>query len=141
MGSPLGPTFGNFYMGHVENTILENSSITPRLYARYVDDIFLEVDSEEQLIKIKEAMENTSVLKFTYELSLNKKLPFLDVLLNNNSKLIETKVYRKKTGKKNVLILKASAHKNTRTVLLQTIFTEHIKYVTHGKNSIRKYNI
>ena len=53
MGSPLGPTFANFYMGHVENTIFENSSITPRLYTRYVDDIFLENDSEEQLIKIK----------------------------------------------------------------------------------------
>ena len=40
-----------------------------------------------------------SVLKLTYELSLNKKLPFLDVLLNNSNKLIKTKIYRKKTNK------------------------------------------
>ena len=78
MGSPLGSTFANFYMGHLKNAIFENSNIKSTLYARYVDNIFLEVDSEEQLIKIKEAMESRSVLKITYELRLNKKLPFLD---------------------------------------------------------------
>ena len=57
-------------------------------------------------------MKNTSALKLTYELSLNKKLPFIDVLLNNNSKLIETKVYRKKTDKEKCLNFKSECPQN-----------------------------
>ena len=54
MGSPLGPTFENFYMGHIENTIFENNNeIKPTIYARYVDDIFLEITEEEEVIKFK----------------------------------------------------------------------------------------
>ena len=60
MGNPLGPTFGNFYMGHTENVTLENTNNIPTIYARYVDDIFFEINSEEQLLRIKETMENIS---------------------------------------------------------------------------------
>ena len=49
MGSPLGPTFANFYMGKLENCIFQNQN-KPNIYARYVDDIFLEIQSEQQLI-------------------------------------------------------------------------------------------
>ena len=40
MGSPLGPTFANFYMGHLEQMILSNDNDPPSIYTRYVDDIF-----------------------------------------------------------------------------------------------------
>ena len=52
MGSPLGPTIANFYMGHTENTKFENyNEIKPTIYAKYVDDIFLEITSEEEVMK------------------------------------------------------------------------------------------
>ena len=88
-------------MGRLKKTIFENRNIKPKLYATYVDVIFLKVDYKEQLIKIKKTMERRSSLKFTYELSFSKKLPFLDVPLNKKSNLIKTTVYRKKPIKNN----------------------------------------
>ena len=43
MGSRLSPLFSNFYMAHLENTILDsiNRDKRPLVYCRYVDDIFL----------------------------------------------------------------------------------------------------
>ena len=41
MGNPLGPTLANFFMAHIENNLLKESGPhMPKLYLRYVDDIF-----------------------------------------------------------------------------------------------------
>ena len=97
MGSPLGPTFANFYMGDLENNVFENHCQKPLIYVRYVDDIFVLVNSEEELINLKQTFQEQSVLNFTYEIGVNGKLPFLDVLINNNSSKFETSVYHKPT--------------------------------------------
>ena len=61
-------------MGHIENIILKDPTIKPNIYARYVDDIFVEITDEEQLKKkLKNLFKRNSVLKFTYELSTDKK--------------------------------------------------------------------
>ena len=57
MGSPLGPTFANFYMGHLEEKVFEQQN-KPNIYARYVDDVFVQVESEQELIKLKSLFEN-----------------------------------------------------------------------------------
>ena len=46
----------HFYMGDIENTIFENNNkIKLTIYARYVDNIFLEITSEEEVIKLKKS--------------------------------------------------------------------------------------
>ena len=41
MRSPLGPTLANFFMANLENKLLQKKSdANPKLYLRYVDDIF-----------------------------------------------------------------------------------------------------
>ena len=68
MGSPLGPTFANFYMCHVENKIAqEHMEEMPLIYARYVDDIFILTENTKKNFKLKQYFESYSVLKFTYE--------------------------------------------------------------------------
>ena len=99
MGSPLGPTFANYYMSHLENTIFSNCpNVKPTLYARYVDDIFLVVNDETEIVNMKNNFESHSILKFTYEMNINGKLPFLDVLVEMNNGVIRTNVYRKNTN-------------------------------------------
>ena len=44
MGSPLGPTFANFYIGNLEELIFSDINIKPSIYWRYVDDIFVVVN-------------------------------------------------------------------------------------------------
>ena len=96
MGSPLGPTFANFYMGNLEDNIFQNFN-KPNIYARYIDDIFLEIQNEQQLLDLKQTFENISVLKFTYELHTQNKLPFLDVLVTTNATNFTTTIHRKPT--------------------------------------------
>ena len=41
MGSPLGPTLANFFLANLENKLLnETNGFYPKLYLRYVDDVF-----------------------------------------------------------------------------------------------------
>ena len=47
MSSPLGPCIANYYMANLENNTLSNKDKKAIIYARYVDNIFLQVDSEE----------------------------------------------------------------------------------------------
>ena len=82
MGSPLGVLFANAYMCSLERKVLVELPEKPAIYKRYVDDIFIECKSEEQLLELEARMESRSVLKFTHEIGANKTLPFLDVCVN-----------------------------------------------------------
>ena len=96
MGSPLGPTFANFYMADLENKVLNIPDMKPNIYCRFVDDIFTDA-SHDLLLKLKNSMEDNSVVKFTYELSQNNQLPFLDILTHFHSNTFATSVYIKPT--------------------------------------------
>ena len=98
MGSPLGVLFANFYMGMIERKVLSDVEIRPRLYCRYIDDIFVEVKDPQHLHTLKERFERESVLDFTFESSNNNSLPFLDVLVEKEAEKYETSVYIKKTN-------------------------------------------
>merc|ERR1712228_450412 len=66
---------------------------------RYVDDIFIQVNDIADIIQLKQIFEQQSVLKFTYELNTNNKLPFLDVNVTSTSNNgFKTTVYRKPTN-------------------------------------------
>ena len=97
MGSPLGPLFANMYMSYLENTIFSNHNSRPHLYARYMDDIFIQTENINELLNIKKLFEQNSVLKFTHELSNNNKLAFLDTLIDISSNSFHTSVYHKPT--------------------------------------------
>ena len=98
MGSPLGPTFAGFYIGHLEKTVFDNDLChKPHIYTRYVDDVFLQVSDESELLNIKHIFQQNSVLNFTYELNNNNKLPFLDIEVTSTQDGFNTKVYHKPT--------------------------------------------
>ena len=97
MGSPLGPTFANFYMGDLENKILPNLERPPTIYCRYVDDIFVQVNNIQDLEIIQNELKSNSVLNFTVELNENKKLPFLDIKVDATKDTFHTKIYKKET--------------------------------------------
>ena len=98
MGSPLGVLFANFYMCVLENKILEPLATKPTIYGRYIDDIFLEVKDAAHLTEIKMHFESNSCLKFTSEIGINGKLPYLDININAEGNTFTTSVYRKTTN-------------------------------------------
>ena len=98
MGSPLGVTFANYYMCNLENKVMKDNSLKPTICTRYVDDCFVVVRDENHLRTLKNEMERQSSLKFTYELSINKILPFLDVKVEGTEDGFSTSVFRKPTS-------------------------------------------
>ena len=97
MGSPLGVLFAEAYMSHVEARAVNSLHDKPYTYCRYIDDIFVDVQSEEHLHSLKGALEEHSVLNFTCESSINHKIPFLDVDIDASDGTFVTTVFRKPT--------------------------------------------
>ena len=100
MGSPLAPVLAHLFMGHHEKLWLENFQGSEILfYRRYVDDTFYLFHSEHDAIIFFDYINSRNPnIRFTMEKEAHHKLPFLDVLVdNNNPNSILTRVYRKKT--------------------------------------------
>ena len=57
MGTPLGPTFANFYASNLEETVLKNDpSLKPPSYCRCMDDIFPVIDKYDQFFQIEKCV-------------------------------------------------------------------------------------
>ena len=97
MGSLLGVLFAEAYMAHIESLALNGMDAQPFTYCRYIDDIFVDTQSEQQLLDLKSKLEEISVLKFTIEMAVNHKISFLDVAVDALDGQYITSVYRKPT--------------------------------------------
>ena len=84
MGSPLGPTLANIFVGHCESILAEKAQ-WPLLYDRFVDDTFSIFESEENAEKFFKVLNGMHpALKFTIEEEENQCLPFMDVFLQRS---------------------------------------------------------
>ena len=93
MGNPLGPTFANFYMCELENSVLlDNQNLKIPLYVRYVDDICLIVNRFGDVEILKRSFERNSVIKFTLETEI-KKMPFLGIIIIRNQNSLSTSIF------------------------------------------------
>ena len=100
MGNPLGPTFANCFLGFHEKNWLDDCPISfkPLVYKRYVDDCFLLFRKPHHIPKFLSYLNNKhNNINFTVEHEVDRKLPFLDVLLTRNENGISTSVYHKPT--------------------------------------------
>ena len=100
MGSPLGPALANAFLAHHETVWLEECPLAfaPVFFARYVDDIFVLIRSNEHIVKLSEYFSGKHPnIKFTYELENNNMLPFLDVNVFRDASTFSTTVHRKVT--------------------------------------------
>ena len=90
-------------MAHVESEALESIEPKPFTYCRYIDDVFVDIGDEEQLMRLKSKLEEKSLLKFTIEMSVDNRIPFLDVQVDASGGNFTTSVYRKPTDTGNCL--------------------------------------
>ena len=78
MGSPLGPTLANIFMGYVESKIIPTFK-HKLVYFRYVDDCFVLVENEMLIEEFFDILNNAhSSIKFTMEKENNNELAYLD---------------------------------------------------------------
>ena len=85
-------------MCKLENKIFEeNPKSLPNMCARYVDFIFMVVQSSEQVGAIKSKFEEQSVLKFMCELEKARSTVFLDTVVTRFQTVFHIAVYTKDT--------------------------------------------
>ena len=100
MGSPLGPTFANIFMCHLEKLYLEQcpTSFKPVFYKRYVDDTFVlfkEMQHANLFLNFINSFHPN--ISFTMDTESDNQLPFLDITISRSNDQFLTGVFRKKT--------------------------------------------
>ena len=99
MGSPLAPNLANFFLAHIENKLLRKQlDFHPKLYSRYVNDIFAVFDNSDHCTKFLDLLKSQyNNIKFTVELP-SDTISFLDVEIRLTETGIDTWVNRKPTN-------------------------------------------
>ena len=122
MGSPLGPTLANFFLGQLEEKIFaQNSSTEPKLYLRYVDDVYAIFDDYDSCSSFLSTLNSQHKdIKFTVE-KATKTLSFLDVEINITDNGFESWVWRKKTNTGVILNYNAICPKSWKTGLIMCL--------------------
>ena len=121
MGCVLGPTFANFYMGYIEKLVFTTKTSKPYIYCRYVDDIFVASNNNNELSELKQCFENTSVLKFTLDHSINNQFHFLDVNIKSDGTKYHTSVFIKDTNDADYLDYKSICPQRYKIGVIKTL--------------------
>ena len=101
IGSPLGPTLANFFLGCIEEKIFaHNEELLPKLYWRYIDDVYAVFDCDNDCLKFLEVLNSQHKdIEFTVEKAAEfSTLNFLDVQIKLLDDDYETCVWRKPTN-------------------------------------------
>ena len=78
MGSPLSPLLANWFVSQLETELL-NKTARPKMYCRYVDDIFCIFQNKEQIHQFDEKLNNMHKdMTFVIQTCQEGKLPYLD---------------------------------------------------------------
>ncbi|XP_076054484.1 uncharacterized protein LOC143033173 [Oratosquilla oratoria] len=97
MGWPLGVLFAQAYVSPVEETTFLSSELEPKIYCRYIDDIFVCTHYRKLLERLRLSLQEISGLNFTVGMNTNGQLSFLDVPVESTSNKFITSVYCKPT--------------------------------------------
>ena len=126
MGSTLGVLFAQAYMAAVEEKVLATNE--PHVYARYVDDIYVDIEDAGALQNLQRRLEGESGLKFTLEQSVNNRINFLDVSVDASGPQTKTTVYRKPTDDGKCLHGRSACPQRYRESVIRAYVHRALKY-------------
>ncbi|XP_055837083.1 uncharacterized protein LOC129905590 [Episyrphus balteatus] len=96
MGNPLSPLIAEVFMSSFETNLSERG-LLPRIWFRYVDDVFAVIKRGEIDSVLNILNSEFDSINFTFESEEDKKLNFLDLTLSRKNGRIEFAIYRKPT--------------------------------------------
>lgn len=100
MGNPLSPFLANLFMSRFETEFKATHDYFPRIWTRYVDDIFAIFDTKSSELDtfIQSLNSKFPTIQFTMEKEDQLQLPFLDILISRKEAHLEFDIYRKDTS-------------------------------------------
>jgi hypothetical protein len=129
MGSPLAPILADLFMTKMEQKLNRFSTNRPKIWLRYVDDVFCIF--EINMDKIHEFLERINKwhpnLRFTVEFEQNKRLPFLDVLVVREPDTYITTLYRKPTHTDLYLLWESNQCRKYKLGLIKTLMVRILR--------------
>ncbi|XP_076056346.1 uncharacterized protein LOC143034295 [Oratosquilla oratoria] len=84
-------------MGCIEEEVFSKFE-KPETYCRYIDDIFIKTAHNEDIILLKNYLQDASGLTLTIENSVEGSMPFLDILVKQQQEKFDTDTYVKPTN-------------------------------------------
>ena len=94
----MGQVIAGIFIVELERTLLPRLTEYMTPWKRYVDDTIatIKLTSIDHVLMILNTFHKN--IKFTYELEINKKISFLDVLLIRKNDTLETAIHRNSTN-------------------------------------------
>ncbi len=133
MGTKMAPAYANTFMAELETKLLNDYTIKPALWKRYIDDILCIWPGNSNEVKkfIEYLNQAHPTIKFTYECS-NSSIDFLDLTIYKGQrykhlKTLDIKPFFKKTNKFQYLHYTSAHPKNTFSSLIKGELTRLLR--------------
>ena len=97
MGSPVSPIVANLFMAKLESHALTTFVSPPKVWLRFVDDIFSIVKGNTVRNLLEHLNSQNPSITFTTEQECDGSIPFMDVNVRRQGTKLLTDVYRKPT--------------------------------------------
>ena len=130
MGSSLSPVVANLFMIYFERKALKDARLKPKLWLRYVDDIFVVWPfGKDELLSFLDYLNSIHPrIQFTVELEEENKLPFLDVLVSKTTNgSLEHTIYRKPTHTNRYLNAESHHHPTQLQGVVKTLISRSVR--------------
>ena len=123
MGKRYAPALANIYMQKFDSLATTHPSFQPKLYHRFLDDIFFIWIQGTEALKQYEAYLNKLIpgIEITFEFSPTE-IPFLDTWLYSNGNIIKSKTYFKSTDTHQLLHVNSYHPKHVSLGILKSQF-------------------
>ena len=98
MGTKTAVSFANIFMAEIETNLIKQNNTKPRVWKRYIDDVFSLWDYNRNEVErfIEEANTFHPTIKFTAEISENE-ITFLDTVVFKGERFIKESILDIKT--------------------------------------------
>ena len=139
MGGPASSTTAEIYMQAHESTAISTALHPPKVWERFVDDIY-SIVKRTHLEKFSHHIINLHQnIKFTMEEESNEELEFLDTLLKRNNGEISVLIYRKPTHTDQYLQYSSHHQTSCKESVVSSLFNRTYSFITI-KDDLHKEN-
>ena len=140
MGSPVSPVVANLCMEEIEESAINASPVTPKIWKRYVDDSFC-IIKKNGVTAFHDTLNSIDTkFSFTIEQECNEKISFLDTLVSRNNGAISVDVYRKPTHTDRYLDFSSHHDKKHKESTAATLLHRALNLPNTSEGKEREFN-